>query len=299
MVNTLTSISMWPFRNTVASDRAFVYGGFVRPSEHLSPAAEGFNRKTYKVMKQTMRQTATELGRKVISKVRRNSERKQGQQFDNIMKMANDVAERNPSALHDLVNMLLRPRQAEALVGVVENAEHQAPATIVSWSFFFDDRRVTPLSYDIGVHIGPEAFEVNLAKDAIFPCPWHRQRIAGTLTSIGGRKALGQWTQDGNHQVVLWLPWGIAFVGGGNHSIAAGVVGGEGVVIPGEVLDMSEMLRVVSCDGRNYREVASQKIIAAVADERLAAVFEIGRLMQKLNVQPNLTENAILASEPR
>ncbi len=245
-----------------------------------------------------MRQSTAELGRHVVSRVRHYLGSKQGQQFDNIMKMAHDVAERNPAALHDLVNMLLRPRQAEALVGVVESAEHQAPAGISAWKFFFDDRRVNPLSYHIWEKVEPEGFTVNLAKDAVFPGPWHRQRIVGTLVSIGAGKPLGKWTQDGNHQVMLWLPWGISFVAGGNHSIAAGIIGGEGIVVPGEVLDMSELLNMVTCDGRNYRETESQQIIAAVEDERIAAVFEIGRLMRKLKVQPNRSVETAPVLEP-
>ncbi len=238
------------------------------------------------------------MGRVVISRVGRFFGREQRSQFENIMDMAREIAQRNPAALHDLVNLLLRPCQAEALVGVVENAAHQAPPNIVSSSFFFDDRRVTPLSYGIGVTLEPDAFRVNLAKDTILPWPWNRQRIASALAHIGPGKSLGKWRQDLNHQVMLWLPWGISFVGGGNHSITAGIVAGDGEITPGEVRDMSELLDLVECDGRYYRETSSRKTIAAVEDERIAAVFEIGRLMKQLNVQPNRSGSVSRVSEP-
>jgi hypothetical protein len=86
----------------------------------------------------------------------------------------------------------------------------------------------------------------------------------------------------------VWLPWGISFVGGGNHSIAAGIIGGGGYVTPAEVYDMSALLDMVQCDGQHYRETSTQNVLADVSDERVAAVFEIGRLMQTLNVQSNL-----------
>ncbi|WMY08081.1 DUF6710 family protein [Paraburkholderia phenoliruptrix] len=242
-------------------------------------------------------ETSIEMGRDVISRVQRFLRRKQRSQFENIMEMAREIAQRNPAALHDLVNLLLRPYQAEALVGVVENAAHQAPPSIVSSSFFFDDRRITPLSYGIGVKLAPDAFRVNLAKDTILPWPWNRQRIASALAHIGRGKSMGKWRQDPNHQVMLWLPWGISFVGGGNHSIAAGIIAGDGEVTPGEVRDMSALLDLVECDGRYYRETSSRKTIATVDDERIAAVFEIGRLMRQLNVRHNRGDKINRVSE--
>ncbi|WP_131932044.1 DUF6710 family protein [Burkholderia sp. SRS-25] len=249
-------------------------------------------------MKSTVYEASIEMGRVVISRVQRLFGRKQRLQFENIMEMAREIAQRNPGALHDLINLLLRPYQAEALVGVVENASHQAPPSIVSSSFFFGDRRITPLSYGLGVKLEPDAFRVNLAKDTILPWPWNRQRIAGALAHIGPGKSMGKWRQDPNHQVMLWLPWGISFVGGGNHSITAGIISGDGEITPGEVRDMSELLDLVECDGRYYRETSSRKTIAAVEDERIAAVFEIGRLMRQLNIKPSRSGKAGCVSEP-
>ncbi|MGF6369677.1 hypothetical protein OKW40_002427 [Paraburkholderia sp. RAU6.4a] len=249
-------------------------------------------------MKNTAFEASIEMGRLVISRVQRFFGREQLSQFDYIMEMAREIAQRNPAALHDLINLLLRPYQAEALVGVVENASHQAPPSIVSSSFFFDDRRITPLSYGIGVKLEPDAFRVNLAKDTILPWPWNRQRIASALAHIGPGKSMGEWRQDPNHQVILWLPWGISFVGGGNHSITAGIIAGDGEITPGEVRDMSALLDLFECDGRYYRETTSRKTIAAVGDERIAAVFEIGRLMRQLNVKLNRSGKATRVTEP-
>lgn len=142
-------------------------------------------------MKQTAYEAGIEMGRVGISRVRRFFGREQRSQFENIMEMAREIAQQNPAALHDLVNLLLRPYQAEALVGVVENASHKAPPSIVSSSFLFDDRRITPLSYGVGVKLKPDEFRVNLAKDTILPWPWNRQRIASALAHIGHGKSMG------------------------------------------------------------------------------------------------------------
>lgn len=254
-------------------------------------------RTTEYAMKKTAYEASIEMGRVVISRFQRFFKREQNSPFENIMDMAREIVQRNPAALHDLINLLLRPYQAEALVGVVENASHQAPPSIVSSRFFFDDRRITPLSYGIGVKLEPDAFTVNLAKDTILPWPWNRKRTASALAHIGLGKSMGEWRQDPNHQVMLWLPWGISFVGGGNHSITAGIIAGVGEITPGEVRDLSELLDLFECDGRYYRETTSQKIIAAVKDERIAAVFEIGRLMRQFNVKLNRNGEATRVTE--
>jgi hypothetical protein len=282
-----------PLRNESAITRVSAQAEGSKQAKRGLPQHNNFPITGYG-MKQTAYEAIIEMGGVVISQVRRFLGRKRRSQFENIMDMAREIAQRNPAALHDLVNLLLRPYQAEALVGVVENAAHQAPPSIVSSSFFFDDRRITPLSYGIGVKLAPDAFRVNLAKDTILPWPWNRQRIASALAHIGRGKSMGKWRQDPNHQVMLWLPWGISFVGGGNHSIAAGIIAREGEVTPGEVYDMSALLDLVDCDGRYYRETSSQKTIAWVDDERIAAVFEIGRLMRKLNLNRSGKANRVL-----
>ncbi|WSH90097.1 DUF6710 family protein (plasmid) [Escherichia coli] len=77
--------------------------------------------------------------------------------------------------------------------------------------------------------------------------------------------------------LTLWLPWRIGFVRGGNHSIASGVLAGEGEVIPDTVYDMRYLLDIVSTDG--YYWYMSGKICERVSDYRTAAFFEIGRLL--------------------
>ncbi|MFM0549657.1 hypothetical protein P0D69_01635 [Paraburkholderia sediminicola] len=207
--------------------------------------------------------------------------------FQNVMEMARDIAEKNPAALYDLVKVLLRPVQSAALVGVIENAAHEAPGNIHPSTFFFDDRRIQSIVYGIGKHLPAEDFMVRLATDVVLPWPWNRQRISSALAFIGKGKRAGEWKQDfGNHQLILWLPWGITFVGGGNHSLAVGIVAGEGELIPGEVHDMSDLLSLVHCDGQHFRETATNQIIATVRDQRVAAVFEIGRLMLAHGLAP-------------
>jgi len=124
-----------------------------------------------------------------------------------------------------------------------------------------------------------DRFKVRLASDVILPCPWDRNRTTSALANIGTGKKSGPWKEDVNHFLTLWLPWEIAFVNGGNHSITAGIIDGEGEIIPRYVYDMSGILDCVDCDGRFYRWRETGKAITKVTKPRIAAVFEIGRLI--------------------
>jgi hypothetical protein len=129
---------------------------------------------------------------------------------------------------------------------------------------------------------GSEEFKVRLTSDVVLPWPWNRVSMASGLANIGTGKPHGPWRQDSNHYLEVWLPWRIAFVIGGNHSIAAGIIAGERELIPRYVYDMSKVFDIVSCDGKYYRFRQTGAAITKVADQRIAAVFEIGRLIQSL-----------------
>ncbi|GAB3261439.1 hypothetical protein GCM10027296_35460 [Chitinimonas naiadis] len=111
------------------------------------------------------------------------------------------------------------------------------------------------------------------------PTPWNRDRYELALATIGSAKGQGVWRQDLNHTISVWLPWGIAFVTGGNHSITAGILAGEGVIVANEVYDLARIFDLVACDGYEYKDVRSGQVVGLVNDYRRAAVFEIGRLM--------------------
>lgn len=209
----------------------------------------------------------------------------QATQFDHLMKMAEEIACKNPNALIDFIRALLRPIQSEHLIAVAEREIHTAPNSINDWSFFFNLLEFGRFSVGkYQVNPSPKVI-VHLARDPVLPTPWHRDRYCDALAYIGTGKLLKQWKQDvTNHRVSVWLPWGIVFVGGGNHSIAAGILAGEGTLEATEVFDLRPLLDQVECDGHHYLDRVTKANLAAVTDYRRAAVFEIGRLMQYYGV---------------
>ena len=224
---------------------------------------------------------------KVLNYVFRRKQSAQGGEFEFIMCFAKDLAKCNPTALIDLTRILLRPLQSELLLSVIENKSHCARSSIDPYKFFMPDGP-SEIQIPFGCpRLDSEKFLVHLSCDPILPCPWHREHYANSLAGIGRRKKCGSWEEDAaNHNVTLWLPWGIAFVHGGNHSIASGIVGGEGVLRPKDVYDMGRLLDLVQCDGKYYQSRRDHKMLDVVRDYKIAALFEMGRLMQKHRIMP-------------
>lgn len=208
------------------------------------------------------------------------------QKFQHLLEFSRQIAETNPPALVDLVRLYLRPLQTELLLSCAEREMHGARREIEIARFFMPTGPSSLRDYWNYRKCDPQAFSVDLAKDPILPCPWRRDRYVDALAHIGVHKKSGHWQQDTNHRVVVLLPWGIAFVIGGNHSIASGIVSAEGSIQPVEVYEMSALLDEVESDGKNYLNSATKKPICAVEDYRIAALFEVGRLMRIYDVRP-------------
>lgn len=208
--------------------------------------------------------------------------------FECVMRSAKEISGRQPDALFDLVTALLRPLQSEHLIAVVECEQHMAPESILAASFFFDVTRFISLSK---CRIQPTPpLAVHLASDPVLPTAWERGRFVSAVTNIGEGRPYGAWTQDPNHQVSVWLPWNIAFVTGGNHSITAGILRGAGIITATEVIDASPIFDLVECDGRTFREKDTGKVVGKADDHRRAAVFEIGRLIASSGVRKLQTQ---------
>lgn len=137
--------------------------------------------------------------------------------------------------------------------------------------------------YDIIANLN-ENRTIDLSKDIIFPWPWNVDRLVNCIANIGEDRWGGRWRQDGNHSVFIWLPLGIAWVAGGNHSITAGILKGEGTITTGKIYDISPLYDHVYCDGLYYRRTFDKSIISKVTKPEFAAIFEIGRIMAEKKI---------------
>lgn len=199
------------------------------------------------------------------------------QNFHHIMEMAYQINEVDPAGLSEFIRALLRPVQAEHLLAVAEREQHAAPPALEAGRFFFDFWKLEDVQ-PLRIQPTPRV-KISLSRDTVLPTPWNRRRYISALATIGQGKSQQEWRQDSNHQVSVWLPWRIAFVTGGNHSITAGILAGEGSLVATEVMDASAVCAAVACDGRTYKHIETGRTLAVVHDARRAAVYEIGRLL--------------------
>ncbi len=201
------------------------------------------------------------------------------------MEIAREIANKEPAALISLIKALLRPLQSERMVVLTEQSAHDVPRCIDGVSFFFDLVNYLNNETISRYLVTPTpVITVNLSHDIVLPTAWDRHRYSRALAYIGAGKQHGAWKQDTNHRVSVWLPWGIGFVLGGNHSITSGILSGEGFVTAAEVYDLNPLFDLVESDGIYYRDRQTQKRLSRVEDCRRAAVFEIGRLMHQHGV---------------
>ncbi|VDN46683.1 conserved protein of unknown function [Petrocella atlantisensis] len=130
---------------------------------------------------------------------------------------------------------------------------------------------------------------LKLGRDLILPWPWNYNRYCSALCNFGSELHSKEWKEDKiNHCIELWLPVGVAFVHGGNHSITAGIIQAEGEVTPYQCVKMDKYYDYIYTDGVYYREIQSCEKISKVESLEFAAIYEIGRLILKNDIKFNL-----------
>ncbi len=203
--------------------------------------------------------------------------------FEERMKVARDTAAHNPLGLLSLVRLIGRRLQADTIAQVVELAPHARRSSPDFDSLFFNS--LIPITPDgkrfddlVRQEDGP-FYQLHLGRDLILPEPWHKDRISKALANIGSGKKCGPWAAERNHCVELYLPFGLVLVNGGNHSLTAGIVNGEGSVVNGYTLDMRPIYNYIRYDGISYVRIADGSEIKRHPDPDIGSIFEIGRIL--------------------
>ena len=180
-------------------------------------------------------------------------------------------------ALPDCIRVIVRPLQSDFLLAVAEEGTDARPDMTPEEFFFKGIREVQDYELMKAGERNPQDYPLSLASDMVLPWPWSLSRYINNVSRIGTAKGR-PWQQDrNNHYVELWLPWRIGFVEGGNHSITAGILAGEGTLIPQHVWDMSFLFERIRADGIHW--YVDDRKTETVKSWRTAAVFEIGRSM--------------------
>lgn len=217
---------------------------------------------------------------------KKNSTKKQ--RLGKILSIANDIAKQNPEALRDFVRLLGRKLQSDYMCRAVSWLdEHKVPnlnPKLVWFNEFLPLDSDGHCGYDLKRKITATQ-TLNLASDIILPWPWDLSRVVSNISSIGVGRPCGAWKQDTlNHQVEYWLPFGIGWVHGGNHSIMTGIIQGEGRLTTDRVYDLSALFPHVRFDGNAFIRVYDGMVIQEATEFEFAAIFEVGRLMHERGV---------------
>jgi hypothetical protein len=207
--------------------------------------------------------------------------------FSALMGVAHRLAAERPGALADLASALGRRVQYERICAVSQDGR-VAPATPYSLLFpstaplTADGRTLEDLAVE--VEAGPSS-AVDLRTDVVLAWPWNAERLATALVNIGDGRPWGRWRMDEfNHRLEVWLPMGMIWVIGGNHSLTAGIVQRTGTLTPERVRDVSPVFDHVGCDGTAYVRRHDGHRLAEVSSVEMAAWFEVGRLMHQHGV---------------
>lgn len=201
------------------------------------------------------------------------------QAFRQLLAQAREIHNTNPAGVYALVAAILRPLQAEQILSVAERAEHGAVSEIAIWRMFSDHSFFSMFEERDCSRRDAKNHHIKFSRDVVLTTPWKRDRFSDALALIGEGKKLGNWKQDYNHSIALILPWHFGIVNGGNHSIAAGILCGEGEATPTEVYDFTGLLARVRCDGEYYIDIGSGARLAPVSNYRMSALYEIGRII--------------------
>lgn len=228
----------------------------------------------------------------------RGGRRAQREEFAQIMEAARQAAAEDPLSLPSLIRLFGRAAQARAFTEVLRHAQDRGDCNFDPEDVMFslyeplapDGRRFVDLRREVEAP-GP----MRLGVDILLPWPWSREGLIRSLSKLRPGGEWGTWRQDRNHCVELWLPIGVGWVIGGNHSITAGILNCEGEVMPEVTYDISAAYEHITCDGLDYQRAHDGSRIAPVADLDVAAMFEIGRLMCFLN---KATRTSLLSDLP-
>ncbi|QCI14075.1 hypothetical protein E6B08_23210 [Pseudomonas putida] len=214
--------------------------------------------------------------------------------FENLMRWATCLeAANNRAGLEDLIKIVLRPVQSIHMREALLRPRHHGPhalhwmsslgglwdgdAECGTWAGFLLKHCRCPVD---------ECSVISLASDMVIPTLWSESSILNSLGMIGKGRKSGEFMQDKNHSVTLMRPMNIVWVNGGNHSIAQGILGGEGELLPDDVYDVTEIIKGVRFDGELWICQRTGEKLGSPIYAEFGWAWEIARFLINLPSKP-------------
>jgi hypothetical protein len=181
--------------------------------------------------------------------------------------------------LRGLAVALARLIQADSMsLLLLDGRESMQPCATVEDLLWAQDRAITADGRSVEKLLTAQSGDrtIELASTAVIANIWQPSRLIKVLDWIGEQGTRGAWKQDRNHHAVVWHPWPLVWVTGGNHSTTAATLKGGGKLVCDASRDASPLLRAVTTDGIVWRNEEKQEI-GKVRSLPMAGIIEIGR----------------------
>ncbi|ETD67611.1 hypothetical protein V757_11085 [Pelistega indica] len=182
-------------------------------------------------------------------------------------------------ALEDLIRIILKPIQCKHIAHSYTVQPHFAIKAIEVSDFFpFCLPDTTLHAYHKDLH-----GVLHLRRDIVFPTTWHPSSLISSLALI--QDTQNNFEQSTNHLVTLLLPFRIGFVTNGNHSIAQGILKGNGVIQPSSVIDVHNLLPKITFDGRYWLKNENGNVLGQPRYKEFGWVWEAYKCFYPVDFQ--------------
>lgn len=180
-------------------------------------------------------------------------------------------------ALNDLIRIILKPIQCKHITNSYAVQPHMGiPSIEVSDFLPFALPETTLHVYNKDSH-----GVLYLKQDIVLPTTWHPSSLISSLALIQDNQS--NFKQNINHQVILFLPFRIGFVINGNHSIAQGILKGNGIIQPNSVIDVSSLLPQITFDGKYWLKNENNKVLGRPRYKEFGWVWEAYKHFYPIN----------------
>ncbi|MBA2176864.1 hypothetical protein H0266_18450 [Halobacillus locisalis] len=228
-------------------------------------------------------------------------------EFQNLIFNAKEILESEfPHKIYEYIYLLGKARQHQLITNclrksVIEKSSIDDVEDLFFWSradidysfHLYDeaDRRLNWFTDE--EYIGLSEMRLDPKDTLIFPLTWKSRKLRDCMLEIG--RDIGQpWEfDDMNHNVKYVKPLNIGVVMNGNHSMAINIIRNESSDVKVEsILDLSPIYEELYTDGEYFWKKQSgemkERKLAEVDSIEMAALFEIGRLINEYHPLTNL-----------
>ncbi|ASI93588.1 DUF6710 family protein [Vibrio rotiferianus] len=203
------------------------------------------------------------------------------EEMTHLLRRASALAERkNVEGLKDLIRTIWRRLQSRQMLEPYLVDDHQATGCI--------DLVIGSFGELHSCYAGRVDTYISLS-EPIITFPWHPERIIRNLGSIGPDRLMGNFKPSTNHSVNYYWPIMLGQVTGGNHSIAQGIIMGEGEVKVEDWYNLAPLLNKYRNNGHAWICQERNEIVKYCDCPELGMAWEVSRFLADM-INPPFTQ---------